>query len=83
MPSAIEMFRQQREAVEQLHQRLVEVSQLLDQLNRQAGALAGDKDFRAALREEQRWLADARQLVSEVRHFRQSEDHRWHCDDGR
>ena len=29
------------------------------------------------LREEQDWLAEARQLVAEVRYFRESEDHRW------
>ena len=77
MPSAIETFRAQREAVEQVQTRLLEVSRLLTQLSTQANALAADKELRAVLQDEQRWLAEARQLVAEVRYFRQSVDHRW------
>lgn len=77
MANAIEMFRQQREAVEQVHQRLVDVSQLLSQLNEKASALACDEELQTAFRDEQRWLAEARQLVGEVRRLRQSEDPRW------
>jgi hypothetical protein len=77
MPSAIETFRAQREAVVQVHAQLLEVSRLLNQLSSQATALTADKEFRALLHEEQRWLAEARQLVAEVRYFRQALDHRW------
>ena len=76
MPNAIEMFREQRDAADRVHQRLVEVSRLLSELKNQANALATDKDLRAALREEQDWLEEARRLVAEVRYFRESEDHR-------
>jgi hypothetical protein len=77
MPSAIETFRAQREAIEQVQSRLLEVSRLLTQLSTQATTLAADKELRAVLQEEQRWLAEARQMVAEVRYFRQSVDHRW------
>jgi hypothetical protein len=77
MPSAIEIFKEQRDAADRVHQRLVEVSRLLSQLNSQANTLATDNDLRAVLREEQEWLAEAQCLVAEIRHFRQSEDHRW------
>jgi hypothetical protein len=77
MPSAIETFRAHREAVEQVHTRLLEVSRLMAQLSTQASALAADKEFRAVLQEQQRWLVEARQHVAEVRYFRQSMDHRW------
>ena len=70
-------FHAQRDAAEQVHTQLLEVSRLLRQLSTQANALATDKDLRAVLREEQHWLAEARQLVAEVRYFRQSVDHRW------
>jgi hypothetical protein len=45
-------------------------SSLVAQLQRQATALATDKDLRDVLRDEQ-------QLVAQVRHFRESEDYRW------
>jgi hypothetical protein len=77
MANAIEMFREQRDAADRVHQRLVEVARLLAQLNQQANALATDKDLRAALREEKEWIAEARQLVADVRHFREWEDYRW------
>jgi hypothetical protein len=59
MPSAIDTFRAQREAVEKVHAQLLEVSRLLNQLSNQATALTADKEFRAVLKEEQRWLAEA------------------------
>jgi hypothetical protein len=77
MPNAIDTFRAHREAVEQVHARLLEVSRLLTQLSTQAATLAADKELRAVLQEEQRWLTEARRLVEGVRYFRQSVDHRW------
>jgi hypothetical protein len=76
MSSAIEVFREQRDLVEKVHGRLAEVSQLLQRLHGQATALAADQELRTLLRDEQRWLGEARHLVTEVRYLRQSEDHR-------
>jgi hypothetical protein len=83
MSSAIEVFREQRDLVAQVHGRLAEVSQLLERLHGQATTLAADKELRTLLRDEQRWLAEARQLVTEVRYFRESSDYRWRARLGR
>jgi hypothetical protein len=77
MPSAIELLREQRKAVEEVHVQLLEVARLLTALGHQADALASDKDLRAVLSEERAWLAEARHLVAEVRRLRETEDYRW------
>jgi hypothetical protein len=71
MPSAIDVFREQREAAEQLHGRVQEISALLDQLRHQVNSLALNDDLRAVLRQEQDWLTRAQLAVSEVRSFRE------------
>ena len=73
MPSAIDVFREQREASEQLHGRLQEISALLDQLRHQVNSLALNDDLRAVLRQEQDWLMRAQLAVSEVRSFREQD----------
>jgi hypothetical protein len=73
MPRAIDVFREQREAAEQLHTRVQEISALLDQVRQQVNALALNEDLRAALREEQDWLTRAQLAVSEVRSFREQD----------
>ncbi len=73
MSSALDAFRAQREAAEQVHARLKEVARLLEGLRVQVDAIARDADLRAALRDEQDYLREARQLVAEVRHLREQE----------
>jgi hypothetical protein len=73
MSGALDAFRAQREAAEQVHARLVEVSRLLEQLRRQADAIARDADLRAALRDEQDRLREARQFVADVRYLREQD----------
>jgi hypothetical protein len=73
MQSALDTFRAQREAADQVHARLTEVAQLLDQLTRQVDAVAGNADLRAVLRDERDWLRQAQQLLVDVRHFREQE----------
>ena len=73
MPSAIDMFREQREAAEQLHGRVQEISALLDRLRHQINSLALNDDLRAMLRQEQDWLTRAQLAVSEVRSFREQD----------
>ena len=45
MESALETFRAQREAADQVHARVTEVAQLLEQLTRQVDAVAGNADL--------------------------------------
>jgi hypothetical protein len=73
MQNALDAFRAQREAADQVHARLTEVAQLLEQLTKQVDAVAGDADLRAVLRDERDWLRQAQQLLVHVRHFREQE----------
>jgi hypothetical protein len=73
MPSAIDVFREQREAAGQLHGRVQEISALLDQLRHQVNSLALNDDLRSMLRQEQDWLTRAQLAVSEVRSFREQD----------
>lgn len=73
MENALDTFRAQREAADQVHARLTEVALLLEQLTRQVNAVAGNEDLRAVLRDERDWLRQARQLLVDVHHFREQE----------
>lgn len=73
MPNALDAFRAQREAADQVHARLLEVSRLLGQLRTQVDSIAGNAEFRAVLRDEQEWLRRAEKLVADVRYFREQE----------
>lgn len=73
MPSAIDVFREQREAADQIHRRVEEISALLDQLRHQVNSLTLNDDLRAMLRQEQDWLTRAQLAVSEVRSFREQD----------
>lgn len=73
MASAIDVFREQREAADQVHERLTEISQLLGELRQQVNALALSEDLRKVLRDEQDWLTRAQLAVSEVRSFREQD----------
>jgi hypothetical protein len=63
MASAIDMFREQREAAEQLRVRVQEIGAFLGQLRQQVNTLALNEGLRTLLREEQDWLTRA-QLAS-------------------
>jgi hypothetical protein len=73
MDNALDAFRAQREAVDQVHARLTEVSRLLEQLTRQVDAVAGNVGLRSVLHDEENWLRQAQQLLADVRYFREQE----------
>jgi hypothetical protein len=73
MPSAIDVFREQREAAEQLHARVQEISALLDRVRQHVNALVLNEDLRTVLRDEKDWLVRAELAVSEVRSFREQD----------
>jgi hypothetical protein len=73
MQTALDAFRAQREAADQVHIRLTEVAQLLEQLTKQVDAVAGNADLRAVLRDERDWLREAQIVLADVRHFREQE----------
>jgi hypothetical protein len=76
MANALDTFRAQREAVDQMHARLGEVSDLLARLRVQVDGLALHNDLKDTLRDEQMWLARAQQTMQEVRRWREIESHR-------
>jgi hypothetical protein len=76
MANALDAFRAQREAADQVHARLVEVSNLLERLRQQVDGLALHKDLKETLRDEQMWLAKAQQTMQAVRRWREMESHR-------
>ena len=77
MTSALDAFREQREAVEQMQARLVEVAALLSRLREQVELLAGHKELRAVLQREEHWLHRAERTVAEVRAWREEETRRF------
>jgi hypothetical protein len=77
MPSALDAFRAQRDAADQVHARLTEVAQLLERLTRQVDVVASNPEFRAVLRGEQAWLREAHELLRDVRHFRDQQEQRF------
>jgi hypothetical protein len=77
MSSALDMFRAQREAVDQVHSRLTQVAELLRGLRTQVDAVAQDQALRQVLRDEERWLENARRTIAEVRALREDEMRRF------
>ena|SRR2546427_1990027 len=73
MSTAIDVFREQREAADQVHARLTEISALLHQLRHQINALTLNDELRAVLRQEQSWLERAQLVLSQLRSFREQD----------
>jgi hypothetical protein len=73
MGNAIDAFRAQREAAEQLQAQLSALSEQLPKLHQQIAALALNDELKALLRDEQRWLAQAENTIAAVRRWREQE----------
>ena len=73
MPSAIDVFREQREAAEQLHGRLQEISALLDQLRHQVNSLALNVTSGPCYGRNKTGSQRAQLAVLEVRSFREQD----------
>jgi hypothetical protein len=76
MANALDAFRAQREAVDQMYARLGEVSDLLARLRVQVDGLALHEEVKAALRDQQLWLVQAQRTMHEVRRWREIESRR-------
>jgi hypothetical protein len=73
MGNALDAFRAQREAAEQLQAQLSVISAGVATLHQQIAALALNDELKALLRDEQRWLAQAENTIGEVRRWRERE----------
>jgi hypothetical protein len=77
MPNAIEMFRAQRDAADQVHARLTDVAGLLKALDTQVVALAENRQLRDAMQEEQTLLVRTERLLSQIQYLREQEVSRY------
>ncbi len=77
MSSALEQFRAQREAADEVHRRLLEVGQLLRSIQDQVNGLAKNDDWLKLLSKEETWLIRAQDLVTKVERFREHEVERF------
>ena len=77
MSSALDEFRAQREAVDDLRARLEEVAKLIAALTAQVDALTQDPALRQLLQTEQTWLAQTERALERVRAFREDEMRRF------
>ena len=73
MGSALDTFRAQQEAAEQINARLSEIAALLGRVHGELDLLARDENLRAVLQQERTWLESAQRTVSEVRAWREHE----------
>lgn len=73
MSNALEMFRQQREAVETLHAEVARVSELITRMRADLDALARHDTLRTLLVDEQRWLQKTEEAVRQVRAWREQD----------
>jgi hypothetical protein len=77
MASALDVFRAQREAAEEVQKRLQEATEALHALRQDLYALANDPTFRQLLNDERAWLVRAQDFISQVEHFREGELNRF------
>jgi len=77
MPNAIEMFRAQRDAADQVHARLTDVASLLHELQAQVVALTGNRQLRDLLHEEQTLAARTETLLTQLQYVRECEVRRY------
>ena len=77
MPSALDAFRAQREAADEVHARLTEVATLLRGIREETHSLANNEALRTLLQDEQTWLLRAEHTIASMRHHREWEVHRF------
>lgn len=73
MSNALDAFRAQREAADQVHMKLAEVASLIAWLRQDVEALAHNRELHILLEREGHWLEEARRVVVEVREWRELE----------
>ncbi len=77
MGNALDAFRAQREAAEQLQAQLSVIVARLATLHEQIEGLALNQELKVLLRDEQTWLAQAQDTIAAVRRWRERETPRF------
>ena len=73
MGSALDVFKAQQQAVEDLYSRLTEVAALVSELKKQVDALRVADDLKDTLEAEHAWLARLHDLLRDVQSWRERE----------
>ena len=73
MSSALETFRAQREAAEQIEAKLKEISQLLRNVEERIQAVGRDDQFRRLVSDEQLLVSRSSELLNQLRWHRETE----------
>jgi hypothetical protein len=77
MANALDLFRAQHEAAQEIQARLQEIETTLSRVCGDVDRIVHDKEFRAVLQQEHNWLTAARRTVIEVRAWREQERRRY------
>ncbi|HKV98217.1 MAG TPA: hypothetical protein VJN96_00265 [Vicinamibacterales bacterium] len=77
MSSALDAFRAQKEAVEQIHARLTDMSDLLRTINGQVEAIAANPTLHRFVSDETNLLEQTQRTLRELRAFREEERRRF------
>ena len=77
MSNALDTFREQQDAARQVHNELVAVAALLEQLQAQVLSIANNHDLRELPREERTWLDAAQRTIADAERWRLEEQRRY------
>jgi hypothetical protein len=77
MSNALDTFRDQQDAARRVHNELVGVAALLQQLQAQVAGIANNSDLREVLREERTLLEIAQRTIAEAERWRIEEHRRY------
>lgn len=77
MPNALDMYRAQQTAANEVHAKLSEVATLVQRVRVEINALAQDHRVQKVLRQELTWLEQAERTVKEVQRWRDLEAYRF------
>ena len=77
MPNALDMYRAQQTAANEVQAKLSEVAALVQRVRAEVNVLAQDHRVQEVLRQEQTWLEQAERTVKEVQRWRDLEAYRF------
>lgn len=77
MSGALDAFRSQREAVDDLRARVEEIGRMIAAVSAQVDTVARDPALRDVLNAERTWLAQTEQVLEQVRRFREDQMQRF------
>src|SRR5262245_11399112 len=73
MPSALDTFRAQQKAADAVYARLQEVAGLLADIRKETDALQRTDELKQLLARQERWLIEARQIVTQMQWAREND----------